>query len=228
MNNPAIEPVARTLRRAAISAPALHLLAGPRGPLPGLPLMRALWLHYPGDAKARQPGDEYLWGRDLLVAPVYPRVRPARDVYLPDGRLVRLVDVARTAGGRVVSREVDLATMPIYVRAGASCRSTRCGRTPVKPSPSLRRCGSIPAPTGGDPVRRRRHQSGVPGRQGQLDRHEVERPVRGSSRLAPGAPPGATNVVSERTFKVVMQPEGTSKHVTYAGRRVQAAAVERA
>ncbi len=33
----------------------------------GMPIMRALWLHYPDDPKATSQGDEYLWGRDILV-----------------------------------------------------------------------------------------------------------------------------------------------------------------
>jgi alpha-glucosidase/alpha-D-xyloside xylohydrolase len=51
----------------------------------GLPPMRALWLHYPGDAEAVKLGDEYLWGRDLLVAPVVEKGAKTRRVYLPDG-----------------------------------------------------------------------------------------------------------------------------------------------
>jgi alpha-glucosidase/alpha-D-xyloside xylohydrolase len=39
--------------------------------------------------------------------------------------------------------------------------------------------------------------------------------------IEPGAPAGATNVVVERRFKVVMLPEGTSQDVTYSGKRVQ-------
>ena len=39
----------------------------------GLPVIRALWLHYPDDPAAVARGDEYLWGRDLLVAPVVER-----------------------------------------------------------------------------------------------------------------------------------------------------------
>ena len=31
--------------------------------------MRALWLHYPEDERARTVADEYLWGRDLVIAP---------------------------------------------------------------------------------------------------------------------------------------------------------------
>jgi hypothetical protein len=39
--------------------------------------------------------------------------------------------------------------------------------------------------------------------------------------LEPGAPAGSTNLAVTRPFKVVVLPEGTSKEVTYSGRRVQ-------
>jgi alpha-glucosidase (family GH31 glycosyl hydrolase) len=38
--------------------------------------------------------------------------------------------------------------------------------------------------------------------------------------LEPGAPDGASNVVTERPFRVVVLPEGTERMVTYRGRRV--------
>src|SRR5690349_24555019 len=36
----------------------------------GMPIMRAMWLHYPEDSRAVECSDQYLWGRDILVAPV--------------------------------------------------------------------------------------------------------------------------------------------------------------
>ena len=39
----------------------------------GLPLIRAMWLHYPDDDEAVTRGDQYLWGRDILVAPIVER-----------------------------------------------------------------------------------------------------------------------------------------------------------
>lgn len=36
----------------------------------GMPLMRAMWLHYPRDENVRGMGTQYLWGRDTLVAPL--------------------------------------------------------------------------------------------------------------------------------------------------------------
>lgn len=85
----------------------------------GLPIVRALWLHYPSDANAVQRGDEYLWGRDILVAPVTEKGATSRRVYLPQGDWYDFWTEERVAGGREVSREVDLATMPLYVRAGS-------------------------------------------------------------------------------------------------------------
>jgi alpha-glucosidase/alpha-D-xyloside xylohydrolase len=85
----------------------------------GLPLMRALWLHYPEDEQAITRGDEYLWGRDILVAPVTERGAAERTLYLPAGEWYDFWTGERHAGGREITREVDLATMPLYVRAGA-------------------------------------------------------------------------------------------------------------
>jgi alpha-glucosidase (family GH31 glycosyl hydrolase) len=85
----------------------------------GLPLMRSLWLHYPYDPEAVKRGDEYLWGRDLLVAPVVEPAAIRRDVYLPPGDWYDWWTGEKTAGGRTVTRQVDLKTLPLYVRAGA-------------------------------------------------------------------------------------------------------------
>jgi alpha-glucosidase/alpha-D-xyloside xylohydrolase len=85
----------------------------------GLPIMRALWLHYPDDTLALGRGDEYLWGRDILVAPVVERAAAERRLYLPRGTWYDFWTAERTAGGREIARSVDLETMPLYVRAGA-------------------------------------------------------------------------------------------------------------
>jgi alpha-glucosidase/alpha-D-xyloside xylohydrolase len=85
----------------------------------GLPLMRALWLHYPEDATAVVRGDEYFWGPALLVAPVTTKGATERKVYLPEGDWYDFWTGERHAGRRDVTRKVDLATLPLFVRAGA-------------------------------------------------------------------------------------------------------------
>jgi len=84
----------------------------------GIPIMRSLWLHYPDDAAAVARGDEYLWGRDVLVAPVVEKAATERKLYLPRGAWYDFWTGEKQEGGREVTRAVDLATIPLYVRAG--------------------------------------------------------------------------------------------------------------
>ena len=85
----------------------------------GTPIMRALWLQYPDDAAAVQRADEYLWGPDMLVAPVVEKGATSRRVYLPRGQWIDWWTEETVDGGKEIERPVDLATTPIYVRAGA-------------------------------------------------------------------------------------------------------------
>jgi alpha-glucosidase (family GH31 glycosyl hydrolase) len=85
----------------------------------GMPIMRALWLHCPDDAAAVARGDEYLWGRDILVAPVCEKGATERRVYLPRGTWYDFWTNEKHEGGREIARKVDLETIPLYVRAGA-------------------------------------------------------------------------------------------------------------
>lgn len=85
----------------------------------GLPLMRSMWIHYPKDKKASTLGDQYLWGEDILVAPVYEKGATSRTLYLPEGAWYDWWTNEKIKGGKTITRNVDLATMPIYIRAGA-------------------------------------------------------------------------------------------------------------
>ncbi len=84
----------------------------------GLPILRALWLHYPDDPVATARADEYLWGRDILVAPIFEKGAATRSVYLPRGEWHDFWTGERIEGGREIARPVDLETIPLYVRAG--------------------------------------------------------------------------------------------------------------
>jgi alpha-glucosidase (family GH31 glycosyl hydrolase) len=85
----------------------------------GMPIMRALWLHFPDDPKAVTCEDQYLWGRSVLVAPVVEKGATTRRVYLPQSAWYDFWTGEHIEGGREVERTVDLETMPLYVRAGS-------------------------------------------------------------------------------------------------------------
>jgi alpha-glucosidase/alpha-D-xyloside xylohydrolase len=85
----------------------------------GMPIMRPLWLHFPNDPQAVLRGDEYLWGKSVLVAPVVEKSATTRQIYLPRGAWYDFWTGDLVEGGREISRPVDLETMPLYVRAGS-------------------------------------------------------------------------------------------------------------
>jgi alpha-glucosidase (family GH31 glycosyl hydrolase) len=119
LHNQAVEPICRKYlelryRMLPYLYSAVHTCA-----TTGMPIMRALWLHYPDDPKAVACGDQYLWGESLLVAPVVEKGAKSRRLYLPRGGWYDFWTGERLEGGREISREVDLETMPLYVRAGS-------------------------------------------------------------------------------------------------------------
>jgi alpha-glucosidase (family GH31 glycosyl hydrolase) len=119
MNDPEIEPVVKKYDELHYQLlPYTYSLAW-EARQTGMPLMRALWLHYPDDTTARRLGSEYLWGRDLLIAPVFEKAATRREVYLPRGEWYDWWTGIRQTGGRWISKAVDLSIMPVYVRAGS-------------------------------------------------------------------------------------------------------------
>ncbi|TDD72624.1 glycoside hydrolase family 31 protein [Jiangella aurantiaca] len=86
----------------------------------GLPPMRPLFIDFPGDRRAWEVADQFLFGPDILVAPVTAPGQRSRDVYLPAG--VRWVEVSTGAvleGGSTVSADAPLDRIPVYTREGA-------------------------------------------------------------------------------------------------------------
>ncbi|HYV39908.1 MAG TPA: TIM-barrel domain-containing protein [Gemmataceae bacterium] len=186
----------------------------------GLPPMRALWLHYPSDPMAAKDGEDYLWGRDILVAPVVAKGARERSLYLPAGSWYDWWTNEKIAGGKTIKRPVDLATMPLYVRAGA-----------IIPFDPIRQYTSqaVTEPTTLKVYR---------GADGQFvlyddDGKSLEylkgqgtwtkitwNDGKGQLVIEPDARTTVQGQV-ERAFDVMVMPEGTKKRVTYSGKRVE-------
>jgi len=52
----------------------------------GKPLMAPLYYHFPHDNEAVNIQDEFMWGEDILVAPITTKNATERKVYLPEGK----------------------------------------------------------------------------------------------------------------------------------------------
>lgn len=119
LHNPQVEPICRKYLELRYRMLPYLYSAAHECSTTGMPIMRALWLHYPEDPLARGRGDEYLWGRDILVAPVVEPGAHSRELYLPRGIWYDFWTAERVEGGKQISRSVDLETTPLYLRAGA-------------------------------------------------------------------------------------------------------------
>ncbi|MFB9802606.1 glycoside hydrolase family 31 protein, partial [Streptomonospora salina] len=87
----------------------------------GLPPMRPLFVDFPGDARAWGVDDAFMFGPDVLVAPVTEYGARERDVYLPEGvRWQNPYTGDVLPGGAPVRLAAPLERAPVLVREGAS------------------------------------------------------------------------------------------------------------
>lgn len=85
----------------------------------GLPAQRALFLHHPDDAETFTIQDQYLYGADLMVAPVVEQGEARRRVYLPDGAWRHVWSGADYAPGWH-NVPAPIGQPPVFYRAGSA------------------------------------------------------------------------------------------------------------
>jgi len=81
----------------------------------GLPAMRHLGIHYGDDETAHRQRYQYLYGRDLLVAPVVQQKRSSWSAYLPDDEWVHLWS-GRAAAPGWHRESAPVGYPPVYYR----------------------------------------------------------------------------------------------------------------
>lgn len=90
-----------------------------KGESTGLPVMRPLVMHYEHDSNVYEINDEFMFGENILVAPVVEQGKKVRTVYLPEGRWIDYWTKEVIEGGRYIIKEAPLDTCPIYIKAGS-------------------------------------------------------------------------------------------------------------
>ena len=82
-------------------------------------LMRALFSDFQEDKRIADIGDEYMFGKSILVAPVTSEVK-SRSLYLPKGaQWVDFWTGEKLEGRQEISREAPIDIIPLYVKAGS-------------------------------------------------------------------------------------------------------------
>lgn len=89
----------------------------------GTPPMRPLFYDFPQDRLAWETEDQYMFGPDLLVAPVVVEGQRSRGVYLPAGAQWTHAFSGETwEGGQRITVDAPLEQIPLFLRDGAGAR----------------------------------------------------------------------------------------------------------
>lgn len=84
----------------------------------GLPLLRALLIEYPDDPIAWTISDQYLFGNDILVAPLLENVN-GRKVYLPEGKWINYITNQIHEGGKYIFVQAGQIPGILFIREGS-------------------------------------------------------------------------------------------------------------
>ena len=84
----------------------------------GWPVMRHLLLHFPDDPAAVDMDDQYMFGPDILVAPVLKKGDRHRNLYLPQGEWIDFWTGRPFTGPGRIKVEAPLDIIPMFVRSG--------------------------------------------------------------------------------------------------------------
>ena len=83
--------------------------------------MRPMFFDFPADSKCYELDDQYMFGPDILFAPIMETHTTDREVYLPEGKWVRVGggEKVTVEGGKTVTCHAELKEFIAFVREGA-------------------------------------------------------------------------------------------------------------
>ncbi len=106
----------------------------------GRPIQRPLGLQYP--ELGEHPDDIYMFGDDLLVAPVLERDQREKTVVFPPGRWIDWWNGSVYQGDQTMTVDAPLGTLPLFLREGAVVPLLRPGIDTLAPTGQPQRVDS--------------------------------------------------------------------------------------
>ena len=86
----------------------------------GLPIMRPMFLEYPYDMETLDTDAQFMFGKELLIAPVVKKNAKTKNLYLPEGNWLNYND-KRTlySGEQWLTVDAPLSCIPMFVKQGS-------------------------------------------------------------------------------------------------------------
>jgi alpha-D-xyloside xylohydrolase len=84
----------------------------------GTPVMRPMFYDYPEEKACYQLDDQYMFGDDILFAPIVNQGQIERLVYLPNGNWINVNDKKIYSGGGNVQIKAEVNQFIAFVKEG--------------------------------------------------------------------------------------------------------------
>lgn len=85
----------------------------------GIPIMRPMFFDYYDDKICYTLEDQYMYGGDILFAPIVNKGQIEREVYLPDGNWINVIDKKVYTGQQTISCKAKLHEFIAFVKEGS-------------------------------------------------------------------------------------------------------------
>jgi len=103
----------------------------------GIPAMRPMVFDYPADRRYESKEDQFMFGPDILVAPVVSEGTRKKSVELPEGTWYDYWTGKKLDGKREYTTDAPLGRLPLFIRAGAVIPTRQVvqhsGEAPIDP-----------------------------------------------------------------------------------------------
>ena len=89
----------------------------------GSPIMRPMFYDFHTDEVCYTLEDQYMFGEDILFAPIMECGQTEREVYLPEGRWVSVIDGKVYEGKQTITVHAELDRYIAFVKEGSEVLS---------------------------------------------------------------------------------------------------------
>ena len=90
----------------------------------GTPLMRPMFFDFPNDEICYTLNDQYMFGSDILFAPILDEGKTERSVYLPKGKWIRTSNKKIYSGGQYIDCKAEINEFIAFVRNDSNVFAT--------------------------------------------------------------------------------------------------------
>jgi len=94
----------------------------------GSPVMRPMFFEFPEDEVCYTLGDQYMFGEDILFAPIVNQGETKRTIYLPQGKWVNVNHKKIYDGGQFVEATAEINQFVAFVKNGSDIINIFCSR----------------------------------------------------------------------------------------------------